>query len=260
MKISIAEYEKLVLEKLEDFNEFNKFLNEENIELDEEREESLFSNNLEISHVEASTLEYLEEISGIEILEENELEEKLERLTVDDKDILITKNLRIPARIAALLLKDGIDYIDLVQEGSIALIRAIEGFRKSTYISFEKYAVLYVARSIILSINKRMEETKSQFIRYFNHEKEEYSHNGELVEELDKKITRIENLSYGELPYTLNNYEYRTITEYYGLYDNRNISMVDLEKKLGLEKNQGEAVFQMAINKLSRFGGEMFQV
>lgn len=260
MRISIAEYEKLVSEKLEDFNEFNKFLSEENLELDEEREETLFSNNGEISHVEASTLEYLEEISGIERLDENELEEKLERLTVDDKDILITKNLRIPARIAALLLKDGIDYIDLVQEGSIALIRAIEGFRKSNYMDFEKYAVLFVARSIILSINRRMEETKSQFIRYFNHEKEEYSHNEELSQELDKKIARLESLSYEELPYTLNNHEYRIINEYYGLKGDRNISMIELEKELGLEKNQGEAVFQMAINKLSRFGGEMFQV
>ncbi|MGL4402907.1 MAG: sigma factor [Fusobacteriaceae bacterium] len=260
MKILITEYEKLVLERLEDFDEFNKFLDEGNLELDEERNEGIFSDNEEVSHVEASTLEYLEEISSIERLEEKELEEKLERLNVDDKDILITKNLRIPARIAALLLKDGIDYIDLVQEGSIALIRAIDGFRKSNYINFEKYAVLFVARSIILSINRRMQETKSQFIRYFNHEKEQYAHNTELVEELDKKIAKLENLSYEELSYTLNNNEYKIVAEYYGLDADRNISIVELEKKIGLEKNQGEVIFQMAINKLSRFGGEIFQV
>ncbi|MGL5962892.1 MAG: hypothetical protein ACRC0F_10795 [Cetobacterium sp.] len=260
MKITISEYEQLVLEKLENYNDFNLFLNEENIKLDKGRENSIFSLDNGVSHIEASTLEYLEEISGIEKLEENELEEKLDRLTVDDKDILITKSLRIPARMAALLLKDGIDYIDLVQEGSIALIRAIDSFGNSNYTDFEKYAELFVARSIILSTNKRMEETKSQFIRYFNHEKQEYSHNLELINELEKKINQLENLTYEKIPYTLNNSEYRIVVEYYGLESDRNISMIELEKILGLEKNTGEKIFQIAMNKLSRFGGEMFSV
>lgn len=260
MKLTVAEYEKIVLENLKSFSEFNKFLDEEIIELEEERERDLYSCNIEISHVEASTLEYLEEISRIDKMNEDEMYERLERLNVDDKDILITKNLRIPVRIAALLLKDGIDYIDLVQEGTIALIRAIEGFRKSNYMNFEKYAIVYVSRSIILCINRRMEELKSEFIRFFNHEKEKYSHNEELVKELNKKIIRLSELSYSNLFYTLNREEYQIIVEYYGLMNERNVSMLEIEKKIGLQKNQGEIIFQNAVNKLSKFGGEMFQI
>lgn len=260
MRLTIAEYEEIILEKLQDFNDFNNFLDEEILELDERREDNRYSSNQDTTHVEASTLEYLEEISGIERLGEDELEEKLERLNVDDKDILITKSLRIPARVAALLLKDGVDYIDLVQEGSIALIRAIDGFRKSSYVDFEKYAVLFVARSVILCIDRRMKEVKSEFIRYFNHEKEEYSHNEELVQELEKRIEKINNLSYSELLYTLNSEEYKIVEEYYGLNRDRNISMLEIEKSMRLEKGKGEVIFQNAINKLSRFGSEMFTV
>lgn len=260
MELTLMEYEKIVLEQLKNKEDFYNFLEERNYRIIENNMGHEFSLQDKIEHVEASTLEYLEEISNIIKLSQEEQEERLERLNVDDKDILITSNLYIAARIGALLLKDGVDYMDLVQDGTIALIRSVEEFRKSNYLNFEEFSVLFVARSMILSIAKRLEETKSQFMRYFEHKIEEFGENDELVHELKKKLERLRNLNYFNLRCSLSDVEYRLVSEYYGLSGDRNISMYELEKKLELSSGSGEKTFQNAINKLSRFGGEMFEV
>lgn len=260
MELTMLDYEKIVLETLENSENFKEFLEEKNYRIIENNEGHIFSENDKIEHIEASTLEYLEEISNLDKLSGEEQEEKLERLNVDDKDILITSNLYLTARVAALLLKDGIDYIDLVQDGTIALIRAIEEFKYSNYLNFEEFAVLFIARAMIFSINKRVEENKSQFIRYFDHKIEEFNENKELVEELQKKCDRLNAINYFDMKCSLSDIEYKIVVEYYGLKSERNISMYDLEKKMNLNKGEGEKNFQSAINKLSRFGGEMFAV
>lgn len=107
--------------------------------------------------LEDDTLQtYLKEIGKISLLKSEE-ERNLGKLIKEQnsdmaKRKLIQANLRLVVSIAKKYIGQGVNFMDLVQEGSIGLIRAAEKFDYSKNFKFSTYATWWIKQSIIRAI------------------------------------------------------------------------------------------------------------
>ena len=109
-----------------------------------------------IAHEDDILQFYLKEIGKIKLLKSEE-EKQLGKLIKEKKDIvakrkLIQANLRLVVSIAKRYVGQGVLFMDLVQEGSIGLIRAAEKFDYSKNFKFSTYATGWIKQSIIRAI------------------------------------------------------------------------------------------------------------
>lgn len=256
----VIDFEKLVIEQLLNENEFKEYLEDSSPVLDLDMEGHIYSSNNKIDNIETSTLEYLEEIGSILSLTSEEIEESIDSMDTDSKSKLITDNLKLVSYLGMLTLKDGIDFMDLVQEGTIALIQGVESYTTSNYHDLKAYLTVNIVRKMVLYTYERLEEKKSEFLSYFNEKAEEYSLQEHLQDGITRKMEEIMNFSYLELLNSITPVEKNIISIYYGFTEERNPSMYEIEKKLNIDHGDGEEIFQTGINKLSRFGGELFKI
>lgn len=98
---------------------------------------------------------YLWEIGKYPILSKEEEQSLFYRLKNGDnsaKEMIINSNLRLVANIAKMYINRGLSYLDLIQEGNIGLIIAIDKYDVNTLNKFSTYAyywiVLYIQRAI----------------------------------------------------------------------------------------------------------------
>jgi RNA polymerase primary sigma factor len=98
---------------------------------------------------------YLHQISKIPLLTRQEEEELATRAQAGDqkaKDQLIQANLRFVVSVAKKYRKQGLPFSDLVNEGNLGLIHAIERFDVSKGYHFISYAVWWIRQAILKAI------------------------------------------------------------------------------------------------------------
>ena len=106
---------------------------------------------------------YLKEINSIPLLSRED-EDKYARLAADGdkaaREILIKSNLRFVVNVAKKYQNKGIPLSDLINEGNIGLMNAIEKYDVDRGYHFISYAVWWIKQSILKSIGE-----KSRMIR-----------------------------------------------------------------------------------------------
>ncbi len=133
MDFSVIENEKLNLEQNDEIKTFTVIPREEDI--------------LQV---------YLKEIGHIKLLKSEE-EKELGRLIKEQKDDvakrkLVQANLRLVISIAKKYVGRGVLFMDLVQEGSLGLMRAAEKFDYTKNFKFSTYATWWIKQSIVRAI------------------------------------------------------------------------------------------------------------
>lgn len=100
--------------------------------------------------------DYLKEISHYPLLtKEEEIKYSLEALDgiEEARDMLVVSNLRLVVSIAKKYTNLGIPLLDLVQEGNIGLIKAVQKFDPELDKRFSTYATFWIKQSILRHIS-----------------------------------------------------------------------------------------------------------
>lgn len=127
--------------------------------IDESEEEIKTFNYLKADNSDDILQMYLKDIGKLKMLKSNEEHEtarliqegtQQEKLTAKNK--LIQTNLRLVVSIAKKYIGHGILFMDLVQEGSLGLIRAAEKFDYKKGFKFSTYATWWIRQTIIRAI------------------------------------------------------------------------------------------------------------
>src|SRR5437763_13046806 len=94
---------------------------------------------------------YLREINETPLLkpeEEKELAYRIEDGDTEARDHLVRANLRLVVNIARGYAGKGLSLEDLIAEGNLGLLRAVEGFDPSMNTRFSTYASYWIKQSI----------------------------------------------------------------------------------------------------------------
>lgn len=106
---------------------------------------------------------YLKDITRYDLLDP-ERELRLMRVITDDelpsnvresaRECVINSNLRLVVRIASAYVNRGVEFMDMIQEGNIGLMRAVDKFDPSLGFKFSTYATPKIMRAITHSIER----------------------------------------------------------------------------------------------------------
>lgn len=111
--------------------------------------------------VQDSELQYLREIGQIPLLTPEQEKETAKILKESDpdspayrsaKDLMISSNLRLVVSMAKQYTNRGLSFQDLVQEGNLGLIRAVEKFDYEKGFRFSTYATWWIRQSMVRAI------------------------------------------------------------------------------------------------------------
>lgn len=175
------------------------FLEEEDLE-----EEEIDVDHLELSMPEGVNIEdpvrmYLKEIGKVPLLtpeEEIDLAKRMEMGDESAKKRLAEANLRLVVSIAKRYVGRGMQFLDLIQEGNLGLIKAVEKYDYSKGFKFSTYATWWIRQAITRSIADQartiripvhMVETINRLIRTSRQLLQELGREP-LPEELAKKL------------------------------------------------------------------------
>ena len=107
------------------------------------------------SKVDDSIKMYLNEIAKIPLLtydQEKELAFKIKNGDIKARNLLIESNLRLVVSIARKYQNRGLDFLELIQEGNIGLMTAIERFDVTKDFKFSTYATWWIRQAIARAI------------------------------------------------------------------------------------------------------------
>ena len=106
-------------------------------------------------NIDDSVKMYLKDIGRVPLLtaeEELELAQKMADGDVEAKEKLINANLRLVVSIAKRYVGRGMSFLDLIQEGNLGLMKAVDKFDYTRGFKFSTYATWWIRQAITRSI------------------------------------------------------------------------------------------------------------
>ena len=104
-----------------------------------------------VEHVNDAMKLYLRDIQRTKLLtagEEKELALRIDQGDRAARDRMITCNLRLVVKIAKRFLNRGLPFLDLIEEGNLGLMKAVERFEIARGFRFSTYATWWIRQSV----------------------------------------------------------------------------------------------------------------
>ena len=129
-------------------------------ELDSEEEEDVDLEQMELSVPDGVSPEdpvrmYLKEIGKVPLLSSDEEIKLAKRVAEGDEEAkkkLAEANLRLVVSVAKRYVGRGMQFLDLIQEGNLGLIKAVEKFDYTKGYKFSTYATWWIRQAITRAI------------------------------------------------------------------------------------------------------------
>ncbi len=134
----------------------NDIINEDEKEEKDEFDDEYSEAETDFSSVNDSVRVYLKDIGKIKLLSadrELELAEKMANGDEEAKAEIIESNLRLVVSVAKKYTGRGMPFLDLIQEGNIGLMKAVEKFDYTKGYKFSTYATWWIRQAITRSIS-----------------------------------------------------------------------------------------------------------
>lgn len=200
---------------------------------------------------------------------EKKLLRKCKKGNLQAKNEILEANLRFVFDMARHYTGRGVPISDLISDGNMGLMRAIDKFDDSKDVKFISYAVWWIRQAMLESIKKRKlmnlvdinadeNNDKSFDSKMIYDENDEEPYNGnDLSNEYDEKkkeVSENQKIIVSELLDTLNERERDIIENYFGINDKKELTLTDIGKKYSIST---ERVRQIKLNCLKKLRSKM---
>ena len=200
--------------RISDDNQDDALLLNDDDEVMMDGEEEIDMEKIDLSVPEGVSIEdpvrmYLKEIGKVPLLtaeEEIELAKRMEAGDEEAKKRLAEANLRLVVSIAKRYVGRGMLFLDLIQEGNLGLIKAVEKFDYSKGFKFSTYATWWIRQAITRAIADQartiripvhMVETINKLIRVSRQLLQELGREPspeEIAEEMNMSVERVREI------------------------------------------------------------------
>ena len=187
---------------------------DDDIIVDDEEERPMTDDDLEALSASAIAIDdpvkvYLKEIGRVELLSTEQELELANRMADGDEEAkkrLTEANLRLVVSIAKKYVGRGMQFLDLIQEGNLGLIKAVEKFDHEKGFKFSTYATWWIRQAITRAIADQartiripvhMVETINKVLKVTRQLTMELGHEpsvDEVAQELDMSIEKVREI------------------------------------------------------------------
>lgn len=161
MNVLLDKTEKMNL-NADEMDKVLEVLEEKGIKVETEQEQEQARNNDKLMqkimseiNIDDSVKMYLKDIGRVPLLqpqEEVELAQRMGEGDIEAKNQLINANLRLVVSIAKRYVGRGMQFLDLIQEGNLGLMKAVDKFDYKKGFKFSTYATWWIRQAITRSL------------------------------------------------------------------------------------------------------------
>lgn len=195
---------------------------------------------------------------------ERRLLKQCKRGNLKAKNEILEANLRFVFDIAKHYTGRGVPIADLISDGNMGLLRAIDKFDETKDVKFISYAVWWIRQAMSESIKKRKalnfveiepNENNDSIIdnKMVDDEEDDDSKNSNYSnehEEKAKEVSQNQKAVVSKIISTLNERERAIIESYYGINNEKELNLIDIGKKYNLTSERVRQIKVSAIRKL----------
>ena len=195
---------------------------------------------------------------------ERRLLKKCKKGNLKAKNEILEANLRFVFDIAKHYTGRGVPISELISDGNIGLLRAIEKFDESKDVKFISYAVWWIRQAMFESIKRRnainfveiepnTDNDSSMDKKLIEDDEDDVSFNNDFSNENDAKSIEVSENQRNiitSLIGTLSDRERDIVENYYGINDKKELTLTDIGKKYNLSSERVRQIKLNAIRKL----------
>ena len=195
---------------------------------------------------------------------ERRLLKKCKKGNLKAKNEILEANLRFVFDIAKHYTGRGVPISELISDGNMGLLRAIEKFDESKDVKFISYAVWWIRQAMLESIKRRnainfveiepnTDNDSSMDKKLIEDDEDDASFNNDFSNENDEKSMEVSENQRNiitSLIGTLSDRERDIVENYYGINDKKELTLTDIGKKYNLSSERVRQIKLNAIRKL----------
>ena len=195
---------------------------------------------------------------------EKRLLKKCKKGNLKAKNEILEANLRFVFDIAKHYTGRGVPISELISDGNMGLLRAIEKFDESKDVKFISYAVWWIRQAMLESIKRRnainfveiepnTDNDSSMDKKLIEDDEDDVSFNNDFSNENDEKSIEVSENQRNiitSLIGTLSDRERDIVENYYGINDKKELTLTDIGKKYNLSSERVRQIKLNAIRKL----------